>query len=81
MADITALVAKLEWADKHVFHLKELRDSWKDGEEARIGIENDPHTGNRIYKVIDIPPSRRVTGRFSTSSSSCLLYTSPSPRD
>jgi hypothetical protein len=56
MADITALVAKLGWADKHIFHLKELRDDWKEGEEDRIRIENDPHTGNRIYKVIDIPP-------------------------
>jgi hypothetical protein len=28
----------------------------KEGEENRIGVEDDPNTGNRIYKVIDIPP-------------------------
>jgi len=56
MADISGLLAKLERADKHIFDLTELRDAWKEGEEDRIGIENDPKTGNRIYKVIDIPP-------------------------
>jgi hypothetical protein len=56
MADIGGLLAKLERADKHIFDLTELRDDWKEGEEDRIGIEDDPNTRDRIYKVINIPP-------------------------
>ena len=59
MDDITPLLAKLERADKHIFYLKELRDAWKEGEEDRIGIKDDPKTGNRIYEVLDVPPRRR----------------------
>lgn len=53
---IRPLLAKLEWAEKHIFHLQELRDGWKEGEEDRVRFEDNPNTGERSYYVVDIPP-------------------------
>jgi hypothetical protein len=53
MADVTALIAKLEWADKHIVELQEVRDVWAEAQHNRVRSQDDPNTGDRTYWIDD----------------------------
>jgi hypothetical protein len=46
------LKLKLERADRHLFDLKETWDAFVGGDPYPFRSEDDPHTGDRIYKLV-----------------------------
>ena len=66
-----------------------IRGIAKDTEVTRISILNVPNTPGIAFKIFDLLAKKKINvdiilqsvGRDDTKDITCLLYTSPSPRD
>ncbi len=53
---IAALQAKLDRAERHIHDLKQYLDGWADAQRGGVRFDEDPSTGDRTYRLVDIEP-------------------------